>query len=84
MGSMVDAGDGESFLFEVSTNGGSSWSATPVVIDPSTSAAGYQSGLAVASHGGGEIRVRVRDTDQTSGNRGRERVEVDHLFLRVQ
>jgi len=84
MGSMVDAGDGESFLFEVSTNGGGSWSTTTVVIDPSTSAAGYQSGLAVASHGGGEIRVRVRDSDRTSGNRGRERVEIDHLFLRVQ
>ena len=84
MASMVDAGDGESFLFEVSTNGGSSWTTTPVVIAPSTSAAGYQSGIAVPSHGGGEIRVRVRDSDQTSGQRGRERVEVDHLFLRVQ
>ncbi len=84
MGSMVDAGDGESFLFEVSTNGGSSWLPTSVVIDSSTSAAGYQSGLAVASHGGGEIRVRVKDSDQSSGRRGRERVDIDHLFLRVQ
>jgi hypothetical protein len=55
-----------------------------VVIDSSTSAAGYQSGLAVASHGGGEIRVRVKDSDQSSGRRGRERVDIDHLFLRVQ
>ena len=33
--------------------------------------------------GGGEIRVRVRDTDQSPGNRALEEIQVDHLFLRI-
>jgi len=41
-------------------------------------------GLAVTSNGGGEIRALVKDSDQSSGHRGRERAEMDHLLLRVQ
>lgn len=83
-GSMIDAGDGESFAFEVSTNGGATWFTTSLEIDPSTSGSTYQQAFIAGSFAGGTVQVRVTDTDQTSGFRNLETVLVDHLFLRIQ
>ena len=81
--SMIDVGDGESFEFDVSLDGGASWLPPAVTVTPSTSGASYQIAPVTTGFGGGEVRVRVRDTDQTPGNRALEEVLVDHLFLRV-
>jgi len=81
--SMIDAGDNEAFEFDVSLNGGATWLAPSLSVTPGTSGASYQIAPVTTAFGGGEIRVRVRDTDQTPGNRGLEELLVDHLFLRV-
>ena len=81
--SMIDAGDNEAFEFDVSLNGGATWLAPSLTVTPGTSGASYQIAPVTTAFGGGEIRVRVRDTDQTPGNRGLEELLVDHLFLRV-
>lgn len=81
--SMIDAGDGESFEFDVSLDGGATWLPPALTVSPSTSGATYQIAPVTGAFGGGEIRVRVRDTDQSPGNRALEEVEVDHLFLRI-
>ena len=81
--SMIDAGDGESFEFDVSLDGGATWLPPALTVSPSTSGATYQIAPVTGAFGGGEIRVRVRDTDQSPGNRALEEVQVDHLFLRI-
>ncbi|MDX1555649.1 MAG: fibronectin type III domain-containing protein, partial [Xanthomonadales bacterium] len=72
--------DGDTFDFEYSLNGGGSWSHLFNV--SSTSSANDQS-AEVPGAPSGTILIRVVDTDQTQGNRNRDTVYVDHLYLQV-
>lgn len=68
--------EGDSFLFEVSTNNSSF---TPLFTVSSTSSSNVQS---AGISGSGTFYIRVTDTDQTPGNRSRDTVFIDQLIIR--
>lgn len=72
--------DGDEFRFEYSLDNGNSFSALFTV--SSTDSTNLQSG-AVTGSPSGSIMIRVVDTDQTSGNRDKNTILVDHLYIQV-
>ncbi len=77
----IDGGssDGDDFLFEYSTNGSDY---LPVLTVTSTSTTNTQSGFLPTSISG-TLYIRVVDSDRTSGNRSRDMIVVDHLYVRT-
>lgn len=72
--------DGDTFDFEYSVNGGSSWNHLFNV--SSTNSSNDQS-VELAGTPSGAILIRVLDTDQSQGARERNTVFIDHLFIQV-
>ncbi len=74
--------DGDDFVFEYSTNGGTSWNPIPLASLPnddndSDAVADLPPTLA------GELLFRVVDTDRTAGNQELDTVFVDEMFVRI-
>lgn len=74
--------DGDDFAFEVSADGGSSWlpvalGSLPLADDDSALSAALPVGP------GGDLLLRLIDTDRTPGNRTLDTVSIDRLFVRV-
>ena len=72
--------DGDTFNFQYSLNGGTSW--TTMFNVASTSAGNLQS-FAIPGAPGGSILVRVVDSNRTAGARDMNTVSVDHLYIQV-
>ncbi len=72
--------DGDTFAFEFSTNGGTSWS--PLFTVSATSSGNVQS-AALAGAPSGAIIVRVVDTNRNAGARAYDTVFVDQLIVQV-
>ncbi len=72
--------DGDTFNFQYSLNGGTSW--TTMFNVASTSAGNLQS-FAIPGAPGGSILVRVVDSNRTAGAREMNTVSVDHLYIQV-
>ena len=73
--------DGDTFRFEYSVNGGSSWNALFTV--SSTSSSNVQSS-AVINAPAGTMIVRVLDTNRVAGKRELNTVFIDQLYLKPQ
>ncbi|QFU21864.1 PKD domain-containing protein [Shewanella eurypsychrophilus] len=76
---MLASSDGDSMLFSYSTNGGSSYSQFAAL---TSGYASYSSLLPAGSSG--EVRVKVEDSNQNSGNRSRDTVSVSSLYIRSE
>jgi hypothetical protein len=73
--------DGDDFVFEYSTDGGSNWNAIglpslPLADDDIDLVATLPSSLS------GSVILRVIDTDRTPGNRDLDSISIDQLFIR--
>ena len=73
--------EGDTFDFQYSLDGGSSFVSAELFNVSSTSYALYSAAIPAAPSG--SIVIRVIDTDRTAGNRNLDRVDVDHLFIQV-
>ncbi|MHC5065892.1 MAG: integrin alpha [Planctomycetota bacterium] len=71
--------EGDVFDFSWSING-SSWSSL-LTIDRTVDDGSYQS--AVMPVTSGQVMIRVEDRDRSAGNRSREELFVDHLFIQM-
>jgi hypothetical protein len=74
------SGDGDSFRFQYSLNGGSNWSTLfTVTATGSSNLASFQ----LPGSPSGSVLVRVVDTNRLVGARQLNTVNVDHLFIQV-
>lgn len=74
--------DGDSFQFEWSGNGGTSWS--PLFLVASGAPAGSSHVGVLPATSRGTVWVRVRDTNRTAGARALDTVRVDRLVIRTE
>jgi hypothetical protein len=74
------SGDNDQMNFSYSING-SAYQTLPINLD--TSAAAYVAALPDAITGG-DLRIRVNDSDQTPGNRALDTVYVDQMYIRTE
>jgi Tol biopolymer transport system component len=74
--------DGDDFVFEISSDGGTIWN--PIAL-PSLPLTDEDTDLSAALPLGlsGSVLIRVIDTDRLPGNRDADTVEIDELFVRV-
>jgi PKD repeat protein len=79
-GRQSNSSDGDQMQFAWSLNGGS-FQSLPVVLG--SSASGFSDLLLAGAEGGGEVRVRVTDSDQGRGNRSLDAVHVDQIRIRT-
>ena len=73
--------DGDEMVFAYSTNGGSSY--TDVLTINNTSDNGRVA-VPLPPETQGNVRIRVRDTDRSQGNRSLDRVYVDEMFIKTE
>lgn len=73
--------EGDDFLFQVSSDGGQSWTTVITLLNGSTAGNQYSGLLPVSD--AGTYYVRVVDSDATTGNRALDSVYVDQMFLRT-
>jgi len=71
--------DGDTFDFQYSLNGGGNW--TTAFNVSSTSSSNVQS-FAIPGVQSGTIMVRVIDTNRAAGHREKNKVSIDHLYLK--
>jgi hexosaminidase len=71
--------DGDNFVFAYSTNDSTY---TDMVTVTKTSDDNNTQSYALPSSTSGTVYIRVKDTDQTSGNRNLDTINIDHLFIR--
>ncbi len=71
--------DGDTFNFQYSLNGGGSWVTAFNV--SSTSSSNVQS-FAIPGAQSGTIMVRVIDTNRVAGKREKNKISIDHLYLK--
>ena len=83
-GSAPANAEGDDFEIEFSTNAGSSWSSfSPPVVITNGSVQGSEFIGAFPPGTQGNIDLRIIDTDGSQGNRQRDSVNVDQLFIRT-
>ena len=73
--------DGDTFDFEYSLDGGTTFE-SQVLFNVSSPTYALYSGV-IPGAPSGSVIIRVVDTDQGTGNRGLDTVDVDHLFIQV-
>jgi hypothetical protein len=76
----TDSTDGDDFVFEYSTDGGSSW--TPLGLALPLIDEGLDRVAELPGTVSGAVLIRVVDTDRTAGNQDLDTVLVDELFVR--
>jgi len=72
--------DGDTFDFEYSLNSGGSFS---LLFNVSDTASNNMQSYVIPGAPSGSIILRVVDTDQTRGNRDKNTVSVDHVYIQV-
>lgn len=71
--------DGDTFDFQYSLNGGASWT---TAFNVSSTSSSYVRSFAIPGVQSGVIIVRVIDTDRVAGHREKNKVFIDHLYLK--
>jgi hypothetical protein len=71
--------DGDTFNFQYSLNGGSTWM---TAFNVSSTASGNGQSFAIGVAPSGTILVRVIDTNRAPGMREKNKVSIDHLYLK--
>ena len=73
--------DADTFNFQYSLNGGSTWSA--VLFNVSSTSTGNVQSASLPAGTSGAVMLRVIDSNRTAGKRVADKVFVDHLYIRV-
>ena len=73
--------DGDEFRFEFSLDGGGTWASAFIIseTDPATTKT-----VPLPATGGGNVLVRVRDSDRTQGHRTLDTVFIDELLIHTE
>ena len=72
--------DGDDFVFQYSTDGGSVWTPIPIAVPLADEDLDREASLPATLSG--SVLFRVVDTDRTAGNQAQDTVSIDELFVR--